>query len=91
MQRHIRNVEVKLQHPEAYITTQDDSDGETTTTVELHTDELHSHQQQHIIPVQHAYLQSYGNQQIIKVEPCWRVNKYFWLCDLIADKKYKRF
>ena len=71
MQRHIRNVEVKLQHPDAtFITTatQEDSDGET---VELHADDLHQHQHQqqqhHIIPVQHAYIQQYGNQQIIKV------------------------
>jgi len=45
-------------------TTQEDSDGET---VELHPDDLQHQQQHHIIPVQHAYIQQYGNQQIIKV------------------------
>jgi|FrelakmetLWP11LW_1041352.scaffolds.fasta_scaffold349015_1 hypothetical protein len=67
MQRHIRNVEVKLQHPEATFITQDDSDGET---VELHHEEVQQQQQQHhIIPVQHAYLQQYGNQHtIVKVQ-----------------------
>ena len=71
MQRHIRSVEVKLQHPEAtFITTsQEDSDGET---VELHHEDLqHSQQQHHIIPVQHAYLQQFGNQQIIKASWQW--------------------
>lgn len=60
-----RNVEVKLQHPEAtYITTTaDDSD---TETVEIHQGD--SSTLQTVVPVHHTYLQTqYSNSnQVIK-------------------------
>ena len=66
MQRHIRNVEIKLQHPDATFITQDESDGEG---VEIqHEEQMQHHEEHHMIPVQHAYLQQYGNQHtIVKV------------------------
>ena len=69
MQRHIRNVEIKLQHPDATFITQEESDGEGVEIQQHHDEQMqhHEEQQHHMIPVQHTYLQQYGNQQIIKV------------------------